>query len=114
MQEQTTNGSELKANEKSALVPFSPEKPVFSPTPTNGTAIKLKSPSAVEKTADTVIEEKPRIGFKGYLRLLTIFLSFFLFAARLLWNRRDWRLRKIIPDSKTFHTEGAKLREKLI
>lgn len=66
---------------------------------------------------DAGIDDAPHkvyIGFKGYLRLVRILVSFFLFAARLYVNRRDWRFRKITPDKELLHAEGAALREKLL
>src|ERR1044072_4558121 len=109
MPEQTPNASELKQNEKPMLVPVSSEKPALDKVHTNDASVNLQSTSP-NTTADDQLEEEPKIGLKGYLRLLKILLSFVLFGARLFWNRRDLRLRKIIPDSPTFHTEGANLR----
>ncbi len=81
-------------------------------------------PVALEVISETAIEPiaKPepsgatdeRIGFKGFFRLLRILLSFLFFVERLFINRRDWRFRKIVPDSDTLHVEGAALKEKLL
>ncbi len=114
MQEQKTNGRDVTPNDKPASVALSPERPVPQVANTNGTIAKTNLPLQAGTNADVHPEEKSRLGFKGYLRLLKIFIFFLLFATRLLWNRRDWRWRKLVPDSQTFHTEGAKLRDKLI
>ena len=76
----------------------------------SGESLPITTP-AVEPVAEP---HKVRIGLKGYLRLLRILLSFFLFAARLFANRRDWRFRKVTPDANLLHSEGATLREKLL
>ncbi|MBI3652444.1 MAG: AarF/ABC1/UbiB kinase family protein [Acidobacteria bacterium] len=70
-------------------------------------------PSAIVETPEE-LKESTAIGFKGYVRLLRIFFSFLLFAARLLFNRRDWRFRKQTPAPAMLHAEGATLREKLL
>lgn len=92
MPEQTTNSTEIAV--RIAEPPALPE------------------PSAV--TTDKPTREKHPIGFKGYLRLLRIGVSFLLFAARLLFNNRKWLRSKKKTDSELRHSEGVSLRAKLL
>lgn len=69
---------------------------------------------APPETKNPEIKPDPRIGLKGYLRLLRVALSLFSFTARVFINSRGWFGRKKIPPSDLRHREGAYLREKLI
>lgn len=69
--------------------------------------------------ATTVVESqadapKPKLGLRGYLRLLRVFLSLYFFLARIFINSRDWLFRKRERSSETKHVEGAVLREKIL
>ncbi|HKP86140.1 MAG TPA: AarF/ABC1/UbiB kinase family protein [Blastocatellia bacterium] len=55
-----------------------------------------------------------RLGVKGYLRILRIFFSFFLFGLRVFLNTRDWIGRKRAVTSEQRHQEGAMLRDKFL
>src|SRR5215210_3862712 len=57
---------------------------------------------------------QPRLKLRGYLRMLRVFLSLFLFLARIFINSRDWRFRKKERSSEMKRVEGAVLREKVI
>jgi predicted unusual protein kinase regulating ubiquinone biosynthesis (AarF/ABC1/UbiB family) len=68
-----------------------------------------------EKTPDNKSSsQRPSIGIRGYLRMLRIFFSFFLFALRVFLNSRDWMARKRIVTSEQRHREGAMLRDKFL
>ena len=56
----------------------------------------------------------PRIGFKGYLRMARVFLSFFLFGVRAFLDTRDWLGRKRATTAEQRHLEGEILREKFL
>jgi predicted unusual protein kinase regulating ubiquinone biosynthesis (AarF/ABC1/UbiB family) len=68
----------------------------------------------VTEKPEPIAVPEPRLGFKGFFRLLKILLSLFAFAGRLFIRRRDWRFRKIEPSNELLHIEGATLREKLL
>ena len=55
-----------------------------------------------------------RIGFRGYLRVIRILLSFALFALRVFLDTRDWAGRKREVTSEQRHQEGAILRDKFL
>ena len=80
-------------------------------------AVRTAEPLALPETPTIAKDQPPReklaIGVSGYLRLLRIALSFFLFAARLLFNNRRW-LRSKKPEPDLRHAEGAALRAKLL
>ena len=87
---------------------------------TNSTeiAVRTAEPPAIPEPAAAAKEsparEKLPIGFKGYLRLLRIGLSFILFVARVLFNNRRWLRSKKKTESELRHSEGASLRSKLL
>lgn len=54
------------------------------------------------------------IGIRGYLRVLRILFSFFLFGLRVFLNTRDWIARKRIVTAEQRHKEGAILRGKFL
>lgn len=116
MQEQKTNAIEFKG--RNAGIPKIPAGEI---TPIS--TVKTNEEKALQTTvrqlpAPVVVQEQasvePEFGFKGYLRLFRILLSFFFFAARLFINRHNWRFQKVIPDAGILHTEGATLRDKLL
>jgi len=59
-------------------------------------------------------EQPVAIGFKGYLRMARVFISFFLFMLRAFLNTRDWLGRKREKTSEQRHEEGIILREKFL
>jgi predicted unusual protein kinase regulating ubiquinone biosynthesis (AarF/ABC1/UbiB family) len=120
MQEQKTNATEVKGrNAELIKISASQVNSISTVKPTENKALQ---PAARPTLAPVVLQDitpeqtsaDPKIGFKGYLRLLRILLSFFFFAARLYVNRRNWRLQKVTPDIATLHAEGEKLRDKLL
>jgi predicted unusual protein kinase regulating ubiquinone biosynthesis (AarF/ABC1/UbiB family) len=56
----------------------------------------------------------PGIGLRGYLRLLRIGFTLFLFAARVFINARGWLGQKKTPQTEHRLREGEQLRSKLI
>lgn len=120
MQEQKTNAIEVR--EPKAETNSISAGPVKSLSTTNKNAEEALQSVSEQKHLPAGPPEKPQesgpadqqIGLKGYVRLLRILFSFFFFAARLFFNRRDWRLQKIIPDTHLLHAEGAILRDKLL
>ncbi|MEW6131161.1 MAG: AarF/ABC1/UbiB kinase family protein [Acidobacteriota bacterium] len=114
MQEQRLNGNEAKRNEPAKVIPFSNESPSPLPLTSKNELAKIETQPLDNTNQKANQPEDHKIGLKGLLRLLKIFLSFALFSMRLLWNRYDWRLRKHFPEADTLHEEGEKLREKLI
>jgi predicted unusual protein kinase regulating ubiquinone biosynthesis (AarF/ABC1/UbiB family) len=69
----------------------------------------------LDKTPDNSLSRSvPRIGLRGYLRVLRIFFSFFLFGLRVFLNARDWMARKRVVTSEKRHEEGAILRDKFL
>jgi predicted unusual protein kinase regulating ubiquinone biosynthesis (AarF/ABC1/UbiB family) len=79
-----------------ALVPLDPTHP--------------DRPAAPEPTAP---RQATHIGFRGYLRMWRVVLSFSLFALRVLFNSRGW-LKSKTPETELRHQEGAALRQKLL
>src|ERR1044071_8305120 len=59
-------------------------------------------------------EQPVHIGFRGYLRMARVFVSFFLFMLRAFLNTRDWLDRKRERTSEQRHEEGIILREKFL
>ncbi|HST22408.1 MAG TPA: AarF/ABC1/UbiB kinase family protein [Blastocatellia bacterium] len=59
-------------------------------------------------------EQPVHIGFRGYLRMGRVFVSFFLFLLRAFLNTRDWLGRKREKTSEQRHEEGIILREKFL
>jgi predicted unusual protein kinase regulating ubiquinone biosynthesis (AarF/ABC1/UbiB family) len=79
--------------------------------PDEGQPLALPAHSA---TASPITPKSlPHIGLKGYLRLVRVTSSVFLFFLRVLVNARGWRLRKL-SEPELRHSEGAALRKKLI
>jgi predicted unusual protein kinase regulating ubiquinone biosynthesis (AarF/ABC1/UbiB family) len=116
MQEQKTDSMKLPQSKPEAMFTQPPtDTALMKP---NGSRVSISkadvSVAPSDATNQNTFETPARIGFKGYLRLLRIFCSFFLFAARLFLNRRNWRLRKVVPTVEVLHEEGAKLRDKLL
>src|SRR5215216_4475323 len=85
------------------------------------TALEIKRgdspPELISHVSEMPLDETPTvpeasIGVRGYLRLLRIFFSFFLFGLRVFLNTRDWvgRKRDVTPEQR--HWEGAMLRDK--
>ncbi|MFY9609692.1 MAG: AarF/ABC1/UbiB kinase family protein [Blastocatellia bacterium] len=73
-------------------------------------------PTHPEPSRSEPEEPKPelaRIGFRGYLRLWRVVLSFSLFALRVFLNSRGW-LKSKTPRTELRHREGEALREKLL
>ncbi len=120
MQEQKTNAIELKRGNAETTIASTNEDKAISTAKLvenkilNSAAPHSLQPPPAKAQAIEQTSSDPRIGFKGYLRLLRILFSFFFFAARLYVNRRNWRLQKLTPDAETLHAEGAKLRNKLL
>src|SRR4051812_42406526 len=77
-----------------------------------------EKPSTRNITEITAVETKPeslpRIGLKGYLRLLRVLTTVFLFGLRVIINTRGWRIGKKIAESELRRREGGALREKLL
>ena len=119
MQEQKTNARERKHSDaETAIASASEVTAISTAKPVEQKAINSASrilpPPVIQDNTLEEITPDPRIGLKGYLRLLRILLSFFFFAARLFVNRRNWRLQRLTPDAETLNREGAKLRDKLL
>src|SRR5215208_1776791 len=64
--------------------------------------------------AITPSEPEPRIGVRGYLRMLRIFFSFTLFGLRVFLNTREWTGKKRDVTSEQRHQEGEMLRDKFL
>lgn len=97
MQEHQTNLTRV------ATEPPPPLKPAITPGPIIPT-----------QTKPQVEPPDERIGFRGYLRMLRIFISFALFGVRAFVNSRDWLGRKREKTAAERHQEGAILREKFL
>jgi predicted unusual protein kinase regulating ubiquinone biosynthesis (AarF/ABC1/UbiB family) len=117
MQEQKPNSTGPNRGKPDAQA-LRPADPSDTRIKSNGNAMLIPSAAKPVSSDDLLAQERPEshpaIGFKGYLRLLRIFLSFAFFASRLFINRHDWRFRKQTPDEATLHAEGVTLREKLL
>src|SRR5436305_11032720 len=79
------------------------------------------SKTAITPDPITTAQAKPqarppdkRIGIRGYLRMLRIFVSFALFGLRAFVNSRDWLGRKREKSAAQRRVEGAILREKFL
>lgn len=107
MQEQDNRPMQLTT--RNGEMPATRE-PSDSLKPTDQQQIQLTE--AVETTATH--EQAPRIGLRGYMRMLRVAFTFFLFGARVFINSRGWFGAKKIEASELRHKEGAKLREKLV
>jgi predicted unusual protein kinase regulating ubiquinone biosynthesis (AarF/ABC1/UbiB family) len=73
-----------------------------------------EQPSKEPSPAADPTDPKLRIGIRGYLRLLRVFASLFLFLTRIFVNSRDWLGRKREKTAEARHEEGAILRERVI
>ena len=81
--------------------------------PASGQPISISENN--ELTTNPQVPERPvPIGFKGYLRMARVFVSFFLFMLRAFLNTRDWLGRKREKTSEQRHEEGAMLRAKFL
>lgn len=92
------------------------QEPNAKPTelaPASGQSISI-SENNVLTINPTPLEPPTRIGFKGYMRMARVFLSFFLFTLRVFLNTRDWLGRKHEKTSEQRHEEGVILREKFL
>jgi predicted unusual protein kinase regulating ubiquinone biosynthesis (AarF/ABC1/UbiB family) len=120
MQEQKTNAIEVKArNAETTNLSAGEVKPPSTTEQNTGKALQSVNGQTLLPAGSSVkaIESGPtdsNIGLKGYLRLFRILISFLFFATRLFFNRRNWRLQKVVPDTQLLHAEGAILRDKLI
>jgi predicted unusual protein kinase regulating ubiquinone biosynthesis (AarF/ABC1/UbiB family) len=81
--------------------------------PASGQSISI-SESNQPSTNPPPPEQLARIGFRGYVRMARVFLSFFLFTLRVFLNTRDWLGRKHEKTSEQLHEEGTILREKFL
>ncbi len=81
--------------------------------PTSGQSISI---SENDKPITNLLptEQPVSIGFRGYLRMARVFISFFLFMLRAFLNTRDWLGRKREKTSEQRHEEGVILREKFL
>ncbi|HXG65507.1 MAG TPA: AarF/ABC1/UbiB kinase family protein [Blastocatellia bacterium] len=88
----------------------------LAPPPAEELALPEVTPKEQLKLVEPLETPAPvqRIGFKGYLRLLRIALSLFIFAARVFSNARGWFGKKKIPAAELRHQEGAVLTQKLL
>nr|ALS90347.1 UbiB: 2-polyprenylphenol [uncultured bacterium] len=119
MQEQKTNEIERRhSTAQTAIAPAGEVKAISTAKPSEHKALnsanRTFTPPAVPENTVEHLSSDPRIGLKGYLRLLRILFSFLFFAVRLFANRRNWRFQKMTPDAEILHAEGAKLRNKLL
>ncbi len=74
---------------------------------------RVVEPEALAPAAKEEVTYPP-LGFKGYLRLLRILLTFLAFGARLYINSRGWFGTKKTPATDLRHREGRVLRDKLL
>jgi Predicted unusual protein kinase len=92
------------------------QEPNAKPTelaPASGQSISI-SENNVLTINPTPLEPSTRIGFRGYMRMAHVFISFFLFTLRVFLNTRDWLGRKHEKTSEQRHEEGVILREKFL
>jgi predicted unusual protein kinase regulating ubiquinone biosynthesis (AarF/ABC1/UbiB family) len=78
----------------------------------NGSSLVRPTPAPVRVVVSD--HPAPKIGLKGYLRLLRVGISFLLFVARVFINSRGWLGRKKTAPEELRHSEGAALRQKLL
>jgi len=107
MQEQETR--QLQLTTRAGEIPATRETPDTAKL--NGEQqILLTNP------AETIQLEEPlpRIGLRGYLRMLRVAFTFFLFGARIFINTRGWFGAKNTDAAELRHREGVALREKLV
>ncbi|MFP5265143.1 MAG: ABC1 kinase family protein [Blastocatellia bacterium] len=69
---------------------------------------------AGEPPDDNLALKGPRLGLRGYLRVLRIFFSFLLFGLRAFLDSHDWAARKREVTSEQRHKQGAILRDKFL
>jgi predicted unusual protein kinase regulating ubiquinone biosynthesis (AarF/ABC1/UbiB family) len=81
--------------------------------PSQLTAITPEPLTGPQAQPDTAAHNE-RLGIRGYLRMLRIFVSFGLFGVRALVNARDWLGRKRDKTAEQRHAEGAMLRAKFL
>jgi predicted unusual protein kinase regulating ubiquinone biosynthesis (AarF/ABC1/UbiB family) len=97
MQEQEANST--------TLAPVSTQPSLIAP------ASQPSLPTPAKEKPETPVE---RIGIRGYLRMLRIFISFALFGVRAFVNSRDWLGRQREKTAEQRREEGAILRDKFL